>query len=280
MSSTATRSKSSSRRVRLPFVSASSTRPNGTSRGARKRPRRSRARLTGKQVQLAVETQDKYDRLVAVVYVGDENINAWMVKQGNAWAYRQYLEESGVLWLGGPCTGVQAWLVGRDAGELACALGLAARGTRTGRWVHRLQPRHDRQLYCGHASSRKPCAGHNTCCAHSDGFDTGIRPVPHQRATSATTDGSTTCPGASGTTARKSTRPKASAGSARRRKRSAQAGGRRGIDVSVPSVATHCGQIASPLQLAADVSDSFIAFRPDHQAQAFIHCLAFRARAG
>ena len=92
MSSTAIRSKSSSRRARLPFVSASSTRPNGTSRGARKRPRRSRRRLTGKQVQLAVETQDKYDRLVAVVYVGDENINAWMVKQGNAWAYRQYLE--------------------------------------------------------------------------------------------------------------------------------------------------------------------------------------------
>ena len=51
-----------------------------------------KARLTGKQVQLAVETQDKYDRLVAVVYLGDENINAWMVKQGNAWAYRQYLE--------------------------------------------------------------------------------------------------------------------------------------------------------------------------------------------
>jgi len=40
-----------------------------------------------------VEQKDHYDRLVAVVYLGDENVNQWMVEQGNAWAYRQYLED-------------------------------------------------------------------------------------------------------------------------------------------------------------------------------------------
>ena len=50
--------------------------------------------LDGKEVALEVVTQDRYERLVAVVYLGDENINAWMVKQGNAWAYRQYLKDT------------------------------------------------------------------------------------------------------------------------------------------------------------------------------------------
>ena len=49
---------------------------------------------TGTQVTLQPITQDKYDRLVAVVYVGDENVNAWMVQQGHAWAYRQYLDDA------------------------------------------------------------------------------------------------------------------------------------------------------------------------------------------
>jgi endonuclease YncB( thermonuclease family) len=50
-------------------------------------------RLTGQRVELEVETQDRYERLVAVVYLGGENMNAWMVKQGHAWAYREYLKE-------------------------------------------------------------------------------------------------------------------------------------------------------------------------------------------
>jgi hypothetical protein len=48
----------------------------------------------GTQVTLQPITQDNYDRLVAVVYLNDENINAWMVQQGHAWAYRQYLDDA------------------------------------------------------------------------------------------------------------------------------------------------------------------------------------------
>jgi endonuclease YncB( thermonuclease family) len=50
-------------------------------------------RLDGRQVALQVETQDRYERLVADVYLGDENINGWMVQQGHAWAYRDYLKD-------------------------------------------------------------------------------------------------------------------------------------------------------------------------------------------
>ncbi len=48
----------------------------------------------GAQVTLQPITQDEYDRLVAVVYLDDENLNAWMVQQGHAWAYRRYLDDA------------------------------------------------------------------------------------------------------------------------------------------------------------------------------------------
>jgi endonuclease YncB( thermonuclease family) len=50
-------------------------------------------RLKGRQVELEVETQDQYQRVVAFVYMGGENINAWMVQQGYAWAYRQFMSD-------------------------------------------------------------------------------------------------------------------------------------------------------------------------------------------
>lgn len=50
-------------------------------------------RLAGRQVELEVWTQDRYERLVATVYLGDENINAWMVQEGHAWAYRDYMKD-------------------------------------------------------------------------------------------------------------------------------------------------------------------------------------------
>ncbi len=51
-------------------------------------------RVQGRQVSLDVVTQDSYERLVADVFIGEESINAWMVQQGNAWAYRHYLEDN------------------------------------------------------------------------------------------------------------------------------------------------------------------------------------------
>lgn len=50
-------------------------------------------RVAGRSVGLDVFAQDRYDRLVAVILLGDDNVNAWMVQQGHAWAYRHYLED-------------------------------------------------------------------------------------------------------------------------------------------------------------------------------------------
>lgn len=49
--------------------------------------------LMRQEVALEVISQDRYDRLVAVVYLGDGNANAWLVDQGFAWAYREYLRD-------------------------------------------------------------------------------------------------------------------------------------------------------------------------------------------
>jgi micrococcal nuclease len=46
------------------------------------------ARLVGEQVSLNVVSMERDGPVVAVVHLGEENVNAWMVKQGHAWAYR------------------------------------------------------------------------------------------------------------------------------------------------------------------------------------------------
>lgn len=50
-------------------------------------------RLHEKTVALEVREQDRYERLIAVVYLNNENVNAWLVREGHAWAYRWYLRE-------------------------------------------------------------------------------------------------------------------------------------------------------------------------------------------
>jgi micrococcal nuclease len=47
----------------------------------------------GKVVQLEPFEQDRYERLVAVVYVADVNINAVMIRDGHAWAFRRYMRK-------------------------------------------------------------------------------------------------------------------------------------------------------------------------------------------
>ncbi len=47
--------------------------------------------IKGQEVQLLPVAQDAYDRIVGVLYLGDANVNAELVRTGHAWAYRQYL---------------------------------------------------------------------------------------------------------------------------------------------------------------------------------------------
>lgn len=47
-----------------------------------------------KQVELEPFEQDRYDRLIARVFVGDIDINGELVKRGHAWAYRQYMTKA------------------------------------------------------------------------------------------------------------------------------------------------------------------------------------------
>lgn len=48
----------------------------------------------GKAVELEPYEQDRYDRLVARIWLGDVDVNAAMIKDGYAWAYRRYLDDA------------------------------------------------------------------------------------------------------------------------------------------------------------------------------------------
>ncbi|MGB4599664.1 MAG: thermonuclease family protein [Trichlorobacter sp.] len=59
-------------------------------------------KLLGKAVTLEVQEQDQYGRVVGVIRLDGRDINAEMVAEGLAWAYRQYLQgsyASEYLWL-------------------------------------------------------------------------------------------------------------------------------------------------------------------------------------
>jgi endonuclease YncB( thermonuclease family) len=49
-------------------------------------------KVARQQVRLDVMAVDQYKRLVALVFVGDRNVNSEMVAVGAAWAYKQYLD--------------------------------------------------------------------------------------------------------------------------------------------------------------------------------------------
>lgn len=46
--------------------------------------------VSGHIVKCRSRGLDAYDRIIAVCFVGDDNINAAMVRQGNAWAFTKY----------------------------------------------------------------------------------------------------------------------------------------------------------------------------------------------
>ncbi len=50
-----------------------------------------------KQARVVVQDTDRYGRTVGRVYVGSLNVNAEMIRQGAAWAYRQYLNDQSLL---------------------------------------------------------------------------------------------------------------------------------------------------------------------------------------
>ena len=60
--------------------------------------REARAALTQRlgtaEVTLEPVEQDQYGRMIAVVYQGDTNVNAWLVREGHAWVYRQYARDA------------------------------------------------------------------------------------------------------------------------------------------------------------------------------------------
>jgi micrococcal nuclease len=53
-----------------------------------------RKRIAGKEVDVEPFQQDRYDRLIGIVYLGDVDINAELVQNGNAWAYRSYMRKA------------------------------------------------------------------------------------------------------------------------------------------------------------------------------------------
>lgn len=46
-----------------------------------------------KNVRVFVHDKDQYNRLVSTVYLGDANVNLYMVRKGLAWVYRKYARE-------------------------------------------------------------------------------------------------------------------------------------------------------------------------------------------
>ena len=50
-----------------------------------------------KQARVVVQDTDRYGRTVGRVYVGATDVNAEMIRQGAAWAYRQYLKDQSLL---------------------------------------------------------------------------------------------------------------------------------------------------------------------------------------
>ena len=50
--------------------------------------------VLNKQVDVEPFEQDRYDRLVGIIFLGKTNVNAELIREGHAWAYRRYMRKS------------------------------------------------------------------------------------------------------------------------------------------------------------------------------------------
>ena len=64
------------------------------------------------QARVVVQDTDRYGRTVGRVFVGGVDVNAEMIRQGAAWAYRQYLKDQSLLTLEAEAKGAKRGLWG------------------------------------------------------------------------------------------------------------------------------------------------------------------------
>lgn len=50
--------------------------------------------VLNKQVQIEPFEQDRYERLIGIIYIDDLNVNAELVSRGHAWAFRRYMRKA------------------------------------------------------------------------------------------------------------------------------------------------------------------------------------------
>lgn len=53
--------------------------------------------VMGREVAIEPYEQDRYERMVGTVYLGDTNINQELVRLGHGWAYRRYLRKADAI---------------------------------------------------------------------------------------------------------------------------------------------------------------------------------------
>jgi endonuclease YncB( thermonuclease family) len=51
------------------------------------------ALVMGKEVEIEPFEQDRYERMIGIVFRDELNVNLELVKRGHAWAYRQYMRK-------------------------------------------------------------------------------------------------------------------------------------------------------------------------------------------
>lgn len=56
-----------------------------------------KSQIAGKTVKIDEVDVDRFDRVVAIVYVNSTNINEWMILNGHAWVKRKYLKNPNLL---------------------------------------------------------------------------------------------------------------------------------------------------------------------------------------